>query len=148
MHQEESDLKQKSSSSSYFDGDPTKPEDAQRIRAWFNKSKKKDEENMVHAQPLPPKNDKSSSNDRESEILIRSLPILPPWLNDYAATFKASQVEEVKVAPYKVTSIVETEFTHPWLQRKQMLLKQTTIKKKHWRAERQDTDVVDIDGKK
>jgi uncharacterized protein YeaO (DUF488 family) len=29
-----------------------------------------------------------------------------------------------------------------------MLLKQTTIKKKHWRAERQDTDVVDIDGKK
>ena len=95
-----------------------------------------------------PKNDKSSSKDRESEILIRSIPILPPWLNEYAAMFKQSQVEEIKVAPYKVTSVTEIEFSHPWLQRKQMLLKQTTIKKKHWRKDRQDNDVVDIDGKK
>ena len=74
--------------------------------------------------------------------------MLSPWLNEYAADFKASQMEEIKVSPYKVTSVVEIKFTHPWLQRKQLLLKQTTIKKKQWRKDRQDNDIVDINGKK
>ena len=39
---EDSDKVHKESSSSYFEGDPLKSEDAQKMRAWLDKSKKKE----------------------------------------------------------------------------------------------------------
>ncbi len=91
--------------------------------------------------------DKSSSKDHESDTLIRSIPILAPWLNDYSPVFRSSQVEEGKVPFYEPTSVSEINFIHPWLQRKQRLMKQTTIKKKQWRKDRKDSDIVNINGK-
>ena len=52
----ESEEEAKESSSSFFEGDPTKPEDAKKLRDWFDKSKKKESLQL-------PKLDKSSSQE-------------------------------------------------------------------------------------